>query len=203
MSWPTPVRVRGEERRDDGERRHRGAADVVHRDAVEHRLLSVATLRLHQAALRLQEWIKAGQRCLRTVRAVAGDRQRDDARIDLAQALVGDPEPFAHAESIVVEHDVGLRDHLEEHFHRLAALQIENHPTLAAVVDTEAGAVRAKRIAARRLDLHDVGTETGQDRRRIGTRDHDAEVEHLHTRERGCVVHTSIRRRRRGAWREP
>ena len=116
--------------------------------------------------------------------------------------FVGDAEPFAHAESRVVEHDVGLRDQLEEHLLRVGVLQVEDESPLSPVVDTEAGAVRAKRIPARGLDLHDIGTEVGQHGPGVRTRDHGAEIQHLHTRERRFVNDGSVTHGSRGARRD-
>ena len=166
-----------------------------------------AALRLHQAALRLQQRIEARQRRLRAFRAVAGDRERDDARIDLAQtarrrcrAARARRVGSCRARRRPARPARGT-------FPSLRALQIEDEPALSAVVDTEAGAVRAERIAAPVSRSSRRRHRSGQDRRCVRTRDHHAEIEHLHTRERrfvdrpACVAApASLGAARPGSW---
>ena len=106
------------------------------------------------------------------------------------RALVRDAEPLAHAEPVVVEHDVGLRDQFEEHVLARRDASGRARATACRGCRTQKP-VRYERNGspASRLDLHDVGAEAGEHRARVGTRDHDAEVEHLHTGERRFVAH--------------
>jgi hypothetical protein len=95
--------------------------------------------------------------------AEAGDAAIDDARIDLAQAVVIDAEPGLDVGAEIFDHHVGLFHKPPKHFEALPVLQVERHGPLVPVQVLEIGTMpRAARLFAggilhQGIDLDDIG----------------------------------------------
>ena len=106
---------------------------------------------------------------MRSVRAVARDRDIDQLRIDLAQFLPTEAVLLGRTGPEVLAEDVGLRDELAQDLAPLLALEVQGHALHAAIVGFEEGAAHvrqhghaARRVAALgRFDLDHVGAEIG------------------------------------------
>ena len=102
IRWPTPyagepVALPPGERRQDPDRRVEPGRDVGDRDADLRRDAAVRVGLAgdrHQAGLGLEQEVVAGAADERAGRAVAADREVDQARVDRAQRLVAEPEPL-------------------------------------------------------------------------------------------------------------
>ena len=118
------------------------------------------------------------------VLAEPGDAAIDDARIDLAQALIVDAELGLDVGAEVLDHDVGLRGEALEHLEALRVLQVERHRALVAVQILEVRAMaRAARLLAgrvlqQRIDLDDIGAPVGELPHAGRPRTDAGEVEH-------------------------
>ena len=188
----------GDERGNGGERTEGACAVVVVGDHVQHRGV-VPALRRREAGPRLEDGVEAGQRSKGAGRAVAGDRHVHQPRVQARQVIPADPEPVHDTRAEVLDDDVGAADEVEEYLVARCALQVEHQRALAAVPADEAEELEAERIAARRLDLDDVGTQLGEQQRTERTRDEIAEVEDTDPLEAGArsVAGRSVRRARR------
>src|SRR5207249_4238958 len=187
----------GDERGDGGERTEGARAVVVVGDHVQHRGV-VPALRRREAGPRLEDGVEAGQRSEGPGRAVAGDRHVHQPRVQARQVIPADPEPVHDTRAEVLDDDVGAADEVEEYLAARCALQVEYQRALAAVPADEAEELEPERIAARRLDLDDVGAELGEQQRTERTRDEIAEVEDTDPLEAGArsVAGRSVRRAR-------
>ena len=111
----------------------------------------------------MRDLIEAGTLVIGAVLAEAGDAAIDDARVDLAHALVVDAELGLDVGAEVLDHHVGLLRQPPEHLEALRVFQVERHRPLVAVQILEVRAVaRAARLFAagvlqQGIDLDDIG----------------------------------------------
>ena len=144
--------------------------------------------RLEARALRPERGPRPG-------RAVAGVREREQARMAGVQVVGGHAPAAQHPRREVVEQDVGLAEQVEQHLAALRLRQVERQRPLAAVDDVEGaravppvprrGVVeegmaeqRARLVeAVRRLDLDDLGPEVRQQRAHVGDGEDGREVD--------------------------
>src|SRR5215213_8891292 len=77
-------------------------------DADPHRALARRAGDRHQPAHALRDLIEARPLVVGAILAEAGDAAIDDARVDLAQALIVDAEFALHVGTKILDHDVGL-----------------------------------------------------------------------------------------------
>ena len=117
----------------------------------------------HQPAHALRDLIEARPLVIGAVLAEAGDAAIDDARVDLAHALVVDAELVLHVGPEVLDHHVGLFREALKHLEALGVFQIERHRPLVAVqvleIRTMARAARllAAGVLHQGVDLDDIG----------------------------------------------
>ena len=98
--------------------------------------------------------------------AIAGDRAVHQASIVLAQGAVIDAQALRHTRTEAFHHHVGLGDELANHAGGISVFEIQRDAALVAVLGIELHRhIRTAGIAARRLDLDNVGAEVGQHRR--------------------------------------
>ena len=137
-------------------------------DADPHRALARRAGDRHQPAHALRDLIEARPLVVGAVLAEAGDAAIDDARVDLAQALIVDAEFCLHVGTKIFDHDVGLFRQPLEHFKALGVLQVQRHGPLVAVqileIRTLARAARllAATVFQQRVDLDNVGAPVRQ-----------------------------------------
>ena len=124
----------------------------------------------HHAAHRLRDHLEALVVGVRPLAAEAFDGRGDDARVDLRERVVPEPEALHRARAEVLDHHVGrLRQRLE-HLAAARRLQVERHALLVQVHEAEEDRVDARllsepvarRLARRRLDLDDLGPQPRQ-----------------------------------------
>src|SRR5207244_6896412 len=101
-------------------------------NADPHRTLARRAGDRHQPAHALRDLIEAGTLVVGAVLAEPGDAAVDDARIDLAYALVIDAKLRLHVGAEALDHDVGLFCKTPEHFHPFRVLEVEGHRALVA-----------------------------------------------------------------------
>ena len=141
----------------------------------------------HQPAHALRDLIEARPLVIGPVLAEAGDAAIDDARVDLAQALIVDAELCLDVGTEVLDHDVGLLGEALEHFEALRVLQVQRHRPLVAVQILEvralprAARLLASRILQQRVDLDDVGAPVRQLPHAGGPGADAGEIEHGET----------------------
>ena len=158
-------------------------------NADPHRALAGRAGDRHQPAHALRDLIEARPLVIGAVLAEAGDAAIDDARVDLAQALIVDAELCLDVGAEVLDHDVGLLGEALEHFEALRVLQVERHGPLVAVQILEVRALaRAARLLAagilqQRVDLDDVGAPVRQLPHAGGPGANAGEIEHGETGE--------------------
>jgi hypothetical protein len=112
---------------------------------------------------------------------VPGDRAVHDRRAHAADALVVHIERAYDAGAKPFDDDVGV---LRTREHRLSpgiVLQVHGRAALSRVEDGEQRGEHAHRIAAGRLDLHDVGAQLDEQLRGVRAGSPDAEIEHSDT----------------------
>ena len=119
---------------------------------------------------------------VRSAVAKAGDRGRNDVRVDRAERVPLDAEAPENTGPVVVHHDVGRPDEIEERPAGFVPPEIQRNPPLTFVVRGEARPPEA--VSGKRLDLDYVCAEIGEQRGRERSRDDRAEVEHAHSRQR-------------------
>ena len=172
------------ERDHDPLRHLQARCQVRDRRADAHRPLSRLARHGHQAAHALRDLIDAGTRDIRPVLAEARDRAIDDARVHGLHGLIIDAEAMLHVRPVVLDHDVGGLDELEEDRPTLVRLQIQRDAALVALdvleigpVAGAAGGLRGVRVL-RCLDLDHVRAPVAKlaDRGRAGA--HARQVEH-------------------------
>ena len=93
---------------------------------------------------------------------VPGDGAVDEARIDRSQRAVVEAEGGCPAGRPVLDHDVGAGDEVTGLAAAVLGRQVDDHAGLAAVPHLEAGQ-GAGPVAARWLDLDDIGAVIGED----------------------------------------
>ncbi len=127
-------------------------------------------VRLMTAAHGLSDHLEAVIGRVGALTAEPLDRRRDDARVEAGQRLVPKPETLHRAGAEVLDHDVGLLDHVLEHLAAARGFEIERHAPLVRVHQTEEDRVHvgplteptARSLTRRWLDLDDLGAEPGQ-----------------------------------------
>ena len=183
---------------------HRGAR-IDDRDAGAHGRPLHRPVHRHDAGIGVGERLVAGFRGERPRPAERADLAIDDARIARLQRLKADAERLREAGSQIVDQHIRPFDERKEAPERRVLLEVHDRGALVAVEDVEgermAFAVLLHEpepgvVAARLLDLDDVGAEIGEDRARIGAGDvladlDDGEAGKRHGRRRSC----SARRR--------
>ena len=97
-----------QQRGEDAHGAEQPGGEVGDGNADPHRALARRAGDRHQPAHALRDLIEAGPLVIGAVLAEAGDAAIDDARIDLAQALVIDAELGLHVGPEVLDHHVGL-----------------------------------------------------------------------------------------------
>jgi hypothetical protein len=171
------------ERSHHAERREKAGRDIGDRGPGAHRTLTRRPGDRHEPAHALRDLVEPGPIAVRTVLAEARDAREDDARVQLFERLVIDPEAVLDVGAVILDHDIGGLHEPHEHFARFRKLEIERHCPLVAVqvlhVRPMAGAAHAfVRIhPGRGLDLDDVGAEVGELLDAGGACAHSGEVE--------------------------
>jgi hypothetical protein len=115
-----------------------------------------------------------------SVLSVPGDRAVHDVRVDLPHALVVHAETTHHTGPEPLDHDVGLRRRVEHRLLPRCVLQVHGRAALPRVEHGEQRRKDAHRVAAGRLDLHDVCAQLDEQLGRVRARSPDAEVEDAH-----------------------
>ena len=152
-----------QQRGEDAHGAEQPGGEVGHGNADPHRALAGRAGDRHQPAHALRDLIEAGALVIGAVLAEAGDAAIDDARIDLAHALIVDAELGLDVGAEVLDHHVGLFRQPPEHLEALGVLQVERHRPLVAVQILEVrAAARAARLFAagvlqQGIDLDDIG----------------------------------------------
>ena len=152
-----------QQRGEDADGAEQPGREVRHGNADPHRALARRAGDRHQPAHALRDLIEAGALVIGAILAEAGDAAIDDARIDLAHALVIDAELGLHVGAEILDDDIGLLRQAPEHLEALWILQVERHRALVAVQVLEVGTVaRAARLLAagvlhQGVDLDDIG----------------------------------------------
>src|SRR5207253_3205934 len=136
-------------------------AEVGDGDADAHRSLAGNARDAHQPAHALRDLVHSGPIPVRAALPEARDAPVDQARVDLAQALVVDAQALLHAGAVILDDDVRLPRELLEDLDTLGILEVERHAPLVAVqvLEVEAVARAAHAVAratARHLDLDGV-----------------------------------------------
>ena len=140
--WPLPVRWRAL----SAARMELLASIPVHdvddRDAVLGRAAVGLAADAHQPGLGLQDEVVAGQRRLRSGRAVAGDGAAHEARRMLLEPGVGEAPLLQRAEPEIVDQHVGLLDQAGEDLLPGRHRHVERERALVAI---DAEEIRAPR----------------------------------------------------------
>src|ERR1700730_14307895 len=188
-----------EERADDAERHQHAGAGVADRRARLDGLAVALAGDAHRAARGLRDRVERQALFVRAAVAETLDLGIDDARIDRADDVVAEPEPFDRTGREVLGEDIGLLYHLLDQLQAAVGLQIDRQRALVGVVHHEIIRIAkagAAGLAARRLDLGDVGAHPGK---RLGARRAGLElrqVEHANTGEAagrcGSYVHCGL-----------
>jgi hypothetical protein len=148
----------------------------------------------HQPGLGLDDLVEAGSRPVGTAGAEAGDRERDQARVVLAQGGGVQAEPGEQAGPVVLDEHVGLGAQRAQPVGTRGVLEVQPHRPLAAVGGEEVrrlggrplrGAVgrlderqpAAAVVAGGRLDLQHVGADVGEHHRGVGPGERAAQVD--------------------------
>src|SRR5215510_5227524 len=105
-------------------------------DAGAHRLAG-RRIGLGNAAQRLRHRVRPGQMRVRSLRAVTGDRDVDELRVDLLQILVTKAVLLRRARSEVLAEDIRSCDELAQNVPTLGSLEIERDALHPAVVGLE------------------------------------------------------------------
>ena len=114
------------------------------------------------------------------MRSVRRDRAVDEPGVGGEQCRRVDAEPLCGARRIALEHDVSVTSQREEGSLVVSSAQVELDAPTAAQPRVVPGRA-AERIAARRLDLDDVGSVVGEQHPGDGTGDAPRQVEHPHS----------------------
>ena len=143
---------------------------------------------------------------LGAVRAVAGERDHDQPRIERPKHLPAEPEPIHDAGGEVLRRDVRARDEAAREIDSLGCLQIEDDAALPLVELIEiAAAVRSRDAvwprrqeprhawSLQRLDADHFGAEMGELQRRVRSGPDPGEIGDANAGERS---HVSVPSRR-------
>ena len=142
----------------------------------------------HEARKRLQHAVGGGAFAQWPFLPEAGHGQVDDARVEVGNDLVAEPEALDDTGPEALHEDVGFGGKLAHHRHALGGFQIDDEAALAEVGDDERRrhvaerpvlALGAHPVAALWLDLDHVGPLLSQQRRGVRPGDALAQVEHL------------------------
>ena len=114
----------------DGDDRIEAGENVGEGDADLLRLAVGRAGDRHQPGHALDDEVVAGARCVRPVLAEAGDRAIDEARVDLAQALVVEAVFLEAAELEILDEHVGGSGQLPDGFRALRRREIHRDRTL-------------------------------------------------------------------------
>ena len=164
----------------------RGQIDDRHPGAV--RDVVGAAVDRHEARKCLQHAVGGGALAQRPFLPEAGHRQVDDARVEVGNHFVAEPEALDDAGPEALHEDVRLGCELAHDRHALGGFQVHHDAALAEVGDDERGrhvaerpvlALGAHPVAALRFDLDHVGSLLRQQRRGVGAGNALAQVEHL------------------------
>lgn len=174
---------------EDADRAKKSGSKIGDGDADPHRPAARRAGNGHEATHALRNLVEAGPLVVRAILAEAGNAAVDDARVDLAHALIVDAELGFHVGSKVLDDDVGLPGQPHEHFQALGVFQVQRDGAFVAVQILEVRAVaRAARLLAggvlqQRIDLDDIGAPI-RELAHTGRPGADAgEVEHRETGE--------------------
>ena len=148
----------------------------------------------HQPGLGLDDLVEAGSRPVGTAGAEAGDRQRDQAGVVLAQGGGVQAEPGEQAGPVVLDEHVGLGAQRAQPVGTRGVLEVQPHRPLAAVGGEEVRRLggrplrravgrlderqpAAAVVAGGRLDLQHVGADVGEHHRGVGPGERAAQVD--------------------------
>ncbi len=145
----------------------------------------------HEPRLALGDLVVAGAAALGSVVAEAGDRQHDQARVELGQVVGRETEPVQGAGTEVLHEDVGAADQLGEDGPAVVGLEVEGDGLLVAVAGQEVGrnvgAVRSGNerrspgaglvTATGGLHLDHPCTQVGHHHGSVGSREGPGEVD--------------------------
>lgn len=143
----------------------------------------------HQAAHGLTNDVITGALAQRARVAETGDRAVDDAGVDLFQHIVAQAQFLHRTGAVVLQHDIGLFDHLFKDLFAFRLFQVQGHADLAAVevcvvntVAVDKGAHLTSIVAALGvLDLDHRSTHIGHHRCCIRAREHAAQIQNNDT----------------------
>ena len=170
-------------------RAEQSGGEIGDGDADPHRALARRAGDRHQPAHTLRDLIEARPLVVGAVLAEAGDAAIDDARVDLAQALIVDAELCLDVGTKILDHDVGLLGEALEHFEARRVLQVQRHGPFVAVQILEiralawAARLLAGRVFQQRVDLDDIGPPIRQLPDASGPGSNAGEIEHGETGE--------------------
>ena len=174
-----------QQRHQNGGQRLQRAEVIGDRNAGNDRLAVAADGHAEHAADRLEREVVRGPLAVRTGIAEGADRAIDDARIARHDRRMADAEAIDDAGAEALHHDVGARAQVEQQVQAVRRLEIEDDALLAAIEIAKEHGRRAvgrtdvaSGIAARRLDLDDLGAVIGQGHRQIRSRQEPAEIDH-------------------------
>ena len=176
-----------DERGQRAERALEPGDEVEERDAHLRRRPVRLTGDRHQAAHRLREEVVGGP--IRVGTAEPADAGDDQPRVRGAQRICAEAEPRGRGGAVVVDEQIGIGEQPSEGIAPRIGPQVEHDAALVAVDGREVGAAPilrvspprwtpgARLVALRRLDLHDVRAEIGEEHRRERPGQHAAEVD--------------------------
>ena len=182
--WPSPETSRSKQRGEDAHGAEQARGEVGHGNADPHRALAGRARDRHQPAHALRDLVEARSLVIGAILAEAGNAAIDDARIDLAHALIVDAELCFHVGAEILDDDVGLLRQTLEYLESFRIFQVERDGALVAVqvleVRTMAWATQlfAARILQQGVDLDDVGAPVRQLPHTGRARPDPGEVEH-------------------------
>ena len=202
-----PTRVK---RRKNGIARQHAGAHVDNRHAVFRRLPIRLAADAHQARLRLQHEIIAGQRSLGPARSVAGDGAANEPRSRLLEPGVGEAPFVQRSQPEIIDEDVGFLDQPGKDFLPGRVGHVERQGALVAVDAEKIGGLGADerrapmpRIVAvvGRLDLDDVGAHVAQHHGAERTGEDTGEIDDADSGEWAPFAHGDFLRMEGGALR--
>ena len=150
----------------------------------------------HQAGLRLENEIIAGQRGLRAAGAIASDRAAHRARRMGLEPGIGEAPFRQGAELEIIDDHVGLLDQAGEHLLAGGHRHVQRHRALVAVGAEEIGGLAGHErrspaagivAAAGRLDLDDVGAHVAEHHGAERAGENAGEIEHADAGQRASA----------------
>ena len=139
-----------QQRGEDAHGAEQAGGEVGDGNADPHRAFARRAGDRHQPAHALRDLIEARPLVIGAVLAEAGDAAIDDARIDLAHALIVDAELCLDVGAEILDHDVGLFDEPLEHLEALRVLQVRASSPACCGANSGSPSPGAGRPAARR-----------------------------------------------------